>query len=257
MRNDMSKVIVERPRVGGGLTKKRTRPVDPDLLVSKEGMRAPHVRYHGGKELNENLAPLRRFLGKQVGRMWNDVYSEISENLKVSSTVQQHVRDHVNDFVAVRTSIRNGEIWIQNYRLQKLEDSRVMFYVDPASGILKVNPHRQEWIAKRKKSGAEWHIKNAERIKEIASGTMIRKVDGIWYIGTLADVPAPIIKSYLRADGTENTYRTGGTAYDVLLQKTVEHPDRAFYKRDAVEKYCISKRQLNRKELQKYGLKND
>jgi len=72
-----------------------------DDLPSHEGMRAPHVRDWGGKVLNENLAPLRRYLERQVGRKWDKVYAEISAQLRPTSAVQQHVRDHLHDFVAV------------------------------------------------------------------------------------------------------------------------------------------------------------
>ena len=55
-------------------------------------------QHRGGlKLLNENLAPLRRYLERQVGRPWDKVYSEIAEGLRVASTVQRHVRDHLRD----------------------------------------------------------------------------------------------------------------------------------------------------------------
>jgi hypothetical protein len=43
---------------------------------------------HAQKALNENLAPLRRYLLKQIGRPWNKVFSEICQNLRVDSVVQ-------------------------------------------------------------------------------------------------------------------------------------------------------------------------
>ena len=54
--------------------------------------------------LNENLAPLQRYLARQVGRPWNKIYAEIAEHLKPTSTVQQHVRDHLKDFVQLHPS---------------------------------------------------------------------------------------------------------------------------------------------------------
>jgi hypothetical protein len=96
----MAKVIVERPRRMEGITR-RGRVLAPDDLPSHEGMRGRHVRNWGGKVLNENLAPLRRYLERNVGRPWNKVYSEISAHLRPASAMQQHVRDHLHDFVAV------------------------------------------------------------------------------------------------------------------------------------------------------------
>lgn len=131
MRPDMAKVIVERPRRLEGIARAgRQRPLDE--LPSHEGMRAPHVRNFAGKVLNENLAPLRRYLDRQVGRPWNKVYAEISAHLRPTSAVQQHVRDHLRDFVAIAPRRihfpmrqRAGEdIWPQPY------------YVDPRTGLL-------------------------------------------------------------------------------------------------------------------------
>ncbi|HEV8600560.1 MAG TPA: hypothetical protein VGQ69_14465 [Gemmatimonadales bacterium] len=102
MRDDMHKVIVERPRkqeFGSGrrpLHEKNTRLAD---LPSKEGMRRRHVLTRERKQLNENLAPLKRYLHKQVGRPWNAVYREISAKLGPGSAVKQHVRDHLWDYV--------------------------------------------------------------------------------------------------------------------------------------------------------------
>jgi len=100
MRADMSRVIVERPRRGGG--DRRGRAVPFENLPQHEGMRRPHQRSGGAKELNENLAPLRRYLERQVGRPWDKVYAEIAKHLRADNAVQQHVRDHLRDFVAIK-----------------------------------------------------------------------------------------------------------------------------------------------------------
>jgi hypothetical protein len=131
MRPDMAKVIVERPRRLWGPTRPG-RALGHDDLPSHEGMRAPHVRHWRGKELNENLAPLRRYLDRQVGRPWNKVYAEISAHLRPTNATQQHVRDHLRDYVnitprRIHTPMRQRpgtDIWPQPY------------YVDPRTGLL-------------------------------------------------------------------------------------------------------------------------
>ena len=118
MRSDMFKVIVERPRRGVGYY--RTLPndyraakrfkIDADGNVNDEfcgcklPMRSKRLGWDG-KQLNENLSPLRRYLAKQVGRPWNDVYSEICSFLDTGSTVKQHVRQHLTDFVTLKTFV--------------------------------------------------------------------------------------------------------------------------------------------------------
>lgn len=56
MREDMAKVIVERPRVGGRPPPKG-RAVALEELPQQEGMRRRHRSFLGRKELNENLNP--------------------------------------------------------------------------------------------------------------------------------------------------------------------------------------------------------
>lgn len=75
MREDMAKVIVERPRRRGDAARKGRRQ-DWDQMPSHEGMRRPHILSGDPKELNEHLGPLRRYLERQVGRPWDKVYSE-------------------------------------------------------------------------------------------------------------------------------------------------------------------------------------
>jgi hypothetical protein len=106
MRADMSRVIVERARRGG--IDRRGRPVSLEDLPQREGMCRRHFVAGAPKELNENLAPLRRYLERQVGRPWDKVYAEIAAHLRADNTVQQHVRDHLRDFVAVKPRRRHG-----------------------------------------------------------------------------------------------------------------------------------------------------
>lgn len=134
MRPDMAKIIVERPR-GTAWRGRASQPVrtmrhaakrDPENAIAIRGMRRlAHVsRGKHRKFLNENLAPLRRFLHRSVGRPWNDVYSEISQHIRLSSAVQFHILQHIGDFVA-RPSDDLNRHWYPP------------LWVDPADGILK------------------------------------------------------------------------------------------------------------------------
>lgn len=141
MRSDMFKVIVERPRWGAGHAAspklKRTR----DYTIKQIGLKrhalesTPYT-----KCLNENLAPLLRFLRRRVGRPWNDVFSEICRELDTGSTLKMHVRQHIEDFVITRISTgRYGE-WL--FKGEFLGDPRRRFrrrafFVDPTDGVLK------------------------------------------------------------------------------------------------------------------------
>jgi hypothetical protein len=100
MRDDMARVIVERPRVPAFRSRNSRRGAFEDL-PPHEGLRRAQSLRGDRKQLNENLAPLRGYLERQVGRPRNKVYAEIAARLRVDNTVQQHVREHLRDFVAV------------------------------------------------------------------------------------------------------------------------------------------------------------
>ena len=106
MREDMFKVIVERPRRGkeGYASAKRIRNDwdSPMHLGTRAG--------YGGRNLNENLAPLRRYLHAQIGRPWNKVFSEICAGIDRRNTVQQHIHQHIGDFVAIHVDVRAGRL---------------------------------------------------------------------------------------------------------------------------------------------------
>jgi hypothetical protein len=103
---------------------------DPENAMAIRSMRrlAQVSRRKHQKFLNENLAPLRRFLHQSVGRPWNDVYSEISQHIRLSSAVQFHILQHIGDFVE-RNSNDFNSYW------------RRPLWVDPADGILKRRAH--------------------------------------------------------------------------------------------------------------------
>lgn len=77
MRKDMAKVIVTRPRIVDSV-RRRGRARSDDLLPKGVGLRRDAMEHGGFKALNENLAPLRRYLERQVGRSWNKVFGEIA-----------------------------------------------------------------------------------------------------------------------------------------------------------------------------------
>jgi hypothetical protein len=142
MREDMDKVIVERPRYGSrarshkkGYRKQRQKSELADL-PKREPMPG---RWRGmGKCFNEHLGPMRRFLRSRVGRPWDKVYQELREHVSFDNVVQKHVLTHVNDFVHRHVDIVDGKPTIK----PGAEWSRTLrvgdMYVCPRSGLLNV-----------------------------------------------------------------------------------------------------------------------
>jgi hypothetical protein len=275
MREDMSRVIVERPRIIDSVGRKgRSRPLED--LPKQEGMRRSQRERGGYKTLNENLAPLRRFLERQVGRPWDKVYSEIAERLRVDSTVQQHVRDHLRDFVATRPrrgicawyTRGGGSLWHQP------------LYVDPRDGILKRTDRLPEAKARRRKE-AERSRKQApaDRV-ELSSGCELRRIDGIWYEITLVPLPQPEYRSFteLRKVALQRYQRNSPkiemevnirrlispAVLDLVTGRSIpvgpeideEAAWREYRRNYPDRRYAISKRQLPKKVLRRHRLAN-
>ena len=107
MRADMSKVIVERPRWGSGDTSDRRshrrRLNDPRSFDEAATHESSRRHYDNRRGLNENLAPLQRFLRSCVGRPWNDVHQELSQGLRLDKATHLHILQHLQDFVCTTT----------------------------------------------------------------------------------------------------------------------------------------------------------
>lgn len=273
MRQDMARVIVERPRVGGGYTKGQNKNCrDLEDLPTRESMRRRHKER---KELNENLAPLRRYLERNVGRPWNKVFSEICEHIRVTSAVQKHVRDHVQWEVETNTFLGDdGRVYDRNpYGPICLSEpcrySRPTLYVHPKSGLL--------CIQKRGKSRKYRQNQKATGNRVVSpNGQQLHKVKGTWYVVTLAKIPNDLYTEQTFVDVASKTERKikiptkNGAIVDKIIKRrlfdltSIEHYRyrhyddatlRGTYGRDDV--YAVNVKQANSQELSRAGVKND
>lgn len=156
MRKDMRKVICETYREGRGTSYKNVRQrfrfdqADMDALEDaddfdselpkKVGMRRPYRVIGQTKDFGENLNPLERFIKKQIGKKWDDVWSEICKGLNPNSTVDEHVKFHVKFMINTQVVMIDGHPYDNTRRYYKgdIRDLRKgELYVDPDTGIIK------------------------------------------------------------------------------------------------------------------------
>jgi len=270
MREDMAQVVVERPRRKPRNVRKG-RSVPPADMPLHEGMRRGHALRGDRKDLNENLAPLRRYLERQVGRPWDKIYSEIAHNLRVDSTIQQHVRDHIQDFVAVKPrrttkSWRFGHLWWQP------------LYVDPATGLLR----RTDQLAEEKAYRKSKRNRAAPSIDHIPLGENdeLRLIDGQWYTVKLAPLPEAVYRVRREIQTRRrHPYSAPRDTYEVEVDvRTLITPDvwdvlekrfipvgpkiddeenwQEFRQNRSSTMYAVAKRTLSRRELRRNGLTN-
>lgn len=256
MRKDMYKVIVERPRRGGGYRSEIPMPVDLDDSPRQEGLKR---RHRSQKWLNENLRPLERYLAAQVGRPWDKVYSEICAGIDRRNTVQQHVHQHLEDFVAMKVMRRDGIlVAVRRWgRLQAIADAwGPAFYVDPDSGLLRINKGKtaalREAKRRRQRSAALRYGGHREDLRWIDDQWQLHRIRGLWYRVEVAAIreidprqPEPVdaIRRIPLHQCPTHTARKG--------------IDSNLWLFGAPDLYAVRKRQLDAKELRHHRLQND
>ncbi|HEY8377316.1 MAG TPA: hypothetical protein VIK91_12560 [Nannocystis sp.] len=229
----MYEVIIERPRGGAGWCKKRRFRAQGRAMEELElaPVREPMSMSRGSKWLNENLAPLRRFLLSRVGRRWDEVYAEICATLRLESAVQKHVLDHLRDMVYTRV-VKAGDRLFE-FGAMGVEEIRPCrwssVYVCPETGVLKKVPRPRRYAPPV-----------AREVVPIDSRAQYRKIGGLWYRLTLAPLPAGelSVRDVLLGD-----LRQLGTPWKV------ERVLREHYGRS--DRYAVEKRQIGKRELRR------
>lgn len=267
MRQDMAKVIVTRARLGGGMTRKG-RVDEFENTPAIESMTRKHKAAYNNKQLNEYLSPLYRYLDKQVGRPWNDVYSEIRSQIKTGHTVQEHVLIHVKERIYENTFIEGDKIYCLRWG-SKIELHSGALYVDDC-GILRKN----------KVSARKVKTNHSSKNYFIVDGVIYFKTSGIWYkadifyyrLILIRDDEGNVIKrEYHCSSGRTFSYPPtdhvitylkgdGGYSYNYRCPYSG-----GVIKRDGVGRivgtgdnyYATNKAQLSKKELQKMNLTNN
>jgi hypothetical protein len=244
MRADMAKVIVERPRAKGVACNKpkgyqrQLHRCGEDGPPRREGIKA---RWMGRlKMLNEHLGPLRRYLDSQVGRPWNEVFSEICARIDRNSAVQDHVRDHVADYVTRHVILIDGVPCDgeggRRYGAPLHESRWRPWYVCPRTGLL-----RRVQMAGRKRRQQSCQ-ESLPKFIPISDTLQCRFVDGAWHLVTLAPLPPPRLHGFSRA-------------VDILLKRPVcDIIADVARKHYGAEVYAVASRRLARKELRQYPI---
>ena len=236
MRSDMFEVIIERPRRGGNRGYGKGRVAEPGRQ-QEAAIWEPVSRGRGSKHLNENLAPLHRFLRSCLGRPWDAVRSEICASLNMRSAVQKHVRDHLKDMVEENTVLVDGRPHHPTlYGRQTLitVSHQRGFYVCPQTGTL-----RMATVGERRRPPGKEH----PDVRRLDDAHEVRRIEGVWYLITLAPVPAP---------GSERA-RCRDVVLGALLGEIDEaRLHRTYGRRD---RYGAVKKQLGSQEVRVLGLR--
>jgi hypothetical protein len=260
MRDDMKTVLTERPRTKSWAERRKTgrkiRPVDldDDLDIADEQSRLPSSRLrvygHDHKSFTDHIMPLRRYLRAQVGRSWDDVWSELCTTLDRRSTTGNHVFEHIRWEVETNTVLIDGTVY--EYLDGSGTPAKVYgLYVHPVTRILSWAPERRYSYTPKK---------DTSKI-QLAPNRYLTRIDGIWYEGIYErHETMPISTMLARAGfGTPRPYRVIEATETATGDDKCSIGNRTYYfpRRDRTVYWVRrSKRQLSTKELRDHGLQN-
>lgn len=257
MRQDMYKIIVERPRKGKGNDAQAARLRDDFAGPAQLGIRAGY----GNHWLNENLAPLRRYLRAQLGRPWNKVFSEICAGIDGRNTVQQHILQHIDDFIAINVEIRtDGKLVDLGRRRSLFRAERELnqeLYVDPRTGLIRLNKDYWAWRRREVEKREREKAATAQRRRVLDDHTLLLLLDGQWYSVQVAALPETY-RVYSQTGRYPSWSYNAESRYDILLRRNISQAKEGD-RQECLRLYgaCVyatSKRQLSKREIKSHGL---
>ena len=207
MREDMAKIVVDKGRkkyYNTGKTKHFNSSDKEEgyssALPSKEGMRAPHVRNYGYPNLLDNLNPLYGWIRKQVGRHWDDVYSELIGGLKNMPDIHRvHIMSHVDHFVNYKMDAhgRWADYEVKNGILVEVKKKKFVKEKKPLTEFVK------DGIKYKKENGIWFSLKETKK-QETAPIWKDGEIIGFRNYESIKTTKRSLSKKELKNFGVEN-----------------------------------------------------
>lgn len=165
MREDLFKKMTE-PSRRKGIRRKGKTPRDWDSY-SRIGKMKPLNTYGERKDQNLNFRILKRFLDTQLGRPWNNVYSEIIKDSKWNPNIRHDLAFWARNQVYMPGKYRTENGRIVNARGWEL---RNQFYVDDKGFLCKSPPWSKKSYVKTEDEQLQIDLNN------ILSGSNTRTI---------------------------------------------------------------------------------
>jgi hypothetical protein len=248
------------------------------------------------KSLSDLIGPLRRFLFSKIGQRWNDVKSEMSAVLKKDSVMKIHVWSHIDSHVEENSEEINGirvkkSRWFsKGVPLDRQELSNESLYVDD-DGILRLYkskrkpepPKKKDRIVLDKvvlqeidgvwyKADLEWSTSKNSCFWELVIPSYIPfyerhkakpRLEAITYGEKTEKTTEVKTKKEFFAELEDRLRKAEQKQSEVALRMLVMEEE--YFKKFPIRitrketKYYLigkNKKQLSKKELNKFGLKN-
>jgi hypothetical protein len=190
MRPDLAKCTTESYRRGRGYAhlykmkfggKVAVDPDPEDDYLNEYGgfhSSARH-RHWESKDFTDRLGALKGNLRKNLGRRWDEVFSEFCRLLDRRSLSGYHIWTHLQQEVEMKTFMSGGKVYaVSRYGGTEYEASG--FYVHPVTGILEYKESRWVHIRRRRREKAKHKIPDFFLMPGKEEWTY-RQFDGRWY----------------------------------------------------------------------------
>jgi len=255
MREDMYRVIVERPRYlkEGDATAARLRNDfdGPSRLGTRAG--------YGYRRLNENLTPLRRYLHAQTGRPWNKVFSEICASIDRRNTVQQHVHEHIRGFIAIDVGVRDGRLIDLENRLGRDSEISQELYVDPRMGLIRSNKDYRSWRHGFAERCRREQAEIEKRRRKVDERVFLLLLDNAWFRVDVDVLPKGHWVEKV-VNGKTRGHLVAEPRYDVVLRRSISQAMESELQQckhlyGSEELYAVSKRQISAREIKAHRLR--
>lgn len=248
MRADMQKVLRDCYRRGGNVAEKGRAPRDIEALPHREGMRRPYNWWNSRKEPGWYMTPLYRYLDKQVGRRWDDVYREIRQAFTAQTESNRNVLHRIESHVETRgLFVRDGVVLMHCAYGEPYTPNDL--YVHPETNILcRPSEPRRRWRCP----------KHENPDARVLSPTLeLRRINDIWYEVGVAPVTPPQVERFVTTDkdGVKTERQRvikASICRDVVTGERYEGWALQSMRPGAT--YATSKRQLSHAELKRHGL---
>jgi hypothetical protein len=200
------------------------------------------VRRHGR---GLNTKPMERYLARQVGRIWNDVLSDIHAELRRADIAEEHWPHVAISCVSDRAEVVDGQVTVKNWRGKDIllsDEGAPKFYVDPRNGRLHRNSAIVTYRMHQKRAAAAKASELASRMRALSPTVQLHLLaDGNWWEVTLAGPDWTRSKEQMSVE-------------DVVLKAGLSDlPREVLY--GGGRALGISKRPLSSREIKRYGLR--
>lgn len=212
MRDDFNKQLTERERIGHKMkfgdyrNAKLNKSLDEDMSGGKESIHARRRNAKGSnkarKQFNENLNPLKNFLRVNLGRPWDKIYSEITQNFDKRKVINNHILEHLFQYVELEVYIIDGKPHtLSKYRYSREEYSPITYspryptyYVDPRDGLLKTPKQDKTRRQRDREDELETKKKQEAVYRKIDDNNHLILKNGIWWVYTAKNKPAKVME---------------------------------------------------------------